>query len=157
VTANSQYRQITDVVIAFNTGSIAAFENLLSYIKQDEQMAADLSMLRQKICLMALMEIAFFRPSHSWAIPFQDIANHLRLPLNEVEILAMKALALDLIRGSIDEVAQILHIIWVQPRYLTKDQIGHLSKKLRELRANIATHLQKMSDMAPTLVQPSII
>jgi 26S proteasome regulatory subunit N9 len=41
----------------------------------------------------------------------------------DVELLVMKAMSLDLIRGCIDEVAQTVQVDWVKPRYLNK---GHL-------------------------------
>lgn len=152
MTANSQFREITQVVDALNQGSILGFENLLGYVKQNEQMTAELPMLRQKMCLMALLEMVFSRPSHSWALPFQDIANQIRLPFNEVEILAMKALSLGLIKGSIDETAQLLRITWVQPRYLNREQIGHLSDRLRSLKSNISTMLEKIKETSPTFI-----
>jgi len=41
----------------------------------------------------------------------------------DVEMLLMKAMSLDLVRGTIDQVGQVVHIDWVMPRYLSK---GHL-------------------------------
>lgn len=50
--------------------------------------------LRQKICLMALIQAAFARPRDgaSRLMTFQSIAEATRLPVNEVEHLIMKAL-----------------------------------------------------------------
>ena len=36
----------------------------------------------------------------------------------------MKALSLDLVRGLIDQVDQLVHMTWVQPRVLDKDQVS---------------------------------
>jgi len=48
--------------------------------------------LRQKICLMALIESVFKRNANNRTMSFQTIAEETRLPLNEVEHLVMKAL-----------------------------------------------------------------
>lgn len=50
--------------------------------------------LRQKICLMALIQTAFARPrdGSSRLMTFQSIAEATRLPVHEVEHLVMKAL-----------------------------------------------------------------
>jgi 26S proteasome regulatory subunit N9 len=48
----------------------------------------------------------------------------------QVEHLVMKALSLNLIRGSIDQVDQIVIVTWVQPRVLDKDQIDGMRKRL---------------------------
>jgi 26S proteasome regulatory subunit N9 len=47
-----------------------------------------------------------------------------------VEHLVMKALSLNLIRGSIDQVDQTVNITWVQPRVLDRDQIDGMRKRL---------------------------
>lgn len=48
--------------------------------------------LRQKICLMALIESVFRRDAYDRTMSFQTIAEETRLPLDEVEHLIMKAL-----------------------------------------------------------------
>lgn len=48
--------------------------------------------LRQKICLMALIESVFNRNADSRTMSFQTIAEETRLPIDEVEHLVMKAL-----------------------------------------------------------------
>jgi hypothetical protein len=48
--------------------------------------------LRQKICLMALIEAVFKRHANNRSMSFEVIADETRLPVNEVEHLVMKAL-----------------------------------------------------------------
>ncbi len=50
--------------------------------------------LRQKICLMALIESVFARGAYDRTMSFQTISEETRLPLDEVEHLIMKALRL---------------------------------------------------------------
>lgn len=49
--------------------------------------------LRQKICLMALIESVFKRPTADRVLPFSVIAAESRIPADEVEHLVMKALS----------------------------------------------------------------
>jgi hypothetical protein len=88
--------------------------------------------LRQKICLMALIEAVFKRPTTDRVLPFSVIAAETRIPANEVEHLVMKALSLKLIRGTLDQVASTTAISWVQPRVLDKTQIDGLRGRLTE-------------------------
>ena len=88
--------------------------------------------LRQKLCLMALVEIVFSRGTDDRTLTFQDISNQVRIPLAEVEHLVMKALSLELVRGSIDEVERVVNITWVQPRVLDRGQIKSMQERLVE-------------------------
>ena len=55
---------------------------------------SSLAFLRQKICLMALIQAAFARPRDgaSRLMSFQSVAEATRVPVHEVEHLIMKAL-----------------------------------------------------------------
>lgn len=67
--------------------------------------------------------MTFKRASNKRVLSFEEISNETRLPLEEVELLVMKALAQGLVKGSIDQVAQNVHMTWVQPRVLSKQQV----------------------------------
>ena len=50
-----------------------------------------------------------------------------------MEWLAMRAMALGLVKGVIDEVAQVVEVSWVQPRVLDAGQISHLIEQIDTL------------------------
>lgn len=54
------------------------------------------------------------------------------MPEHEIEYLIMKALSLDLIRGFIDQVDEIVRITWVHPRVLDRNQICVMKKRLED-------------------------
>lgn len=55
--------------------------------------------------------MAFNKSSSQRKLSFEEIAREARIPLDEVELLIMKALAEKLIRGHIDQVSLIMPII----------------------------------------------
>ena len=87
-------------------------------------------MLQQKIHLAALLSLIFSRPPHSRTLPFELIAAETRLPVNEVEYLVMKALSLGLIRGTIDQVDQVVRITWMQGRVLDRKGLEGMKERL---------------------------
>ena len=42
----------------------------------------------------------------------------------------MKAMSLDLIRGTINEVTQVVHVDWCLPRYLSKNHLTIMASKI---------------------------
>ncbi|KAI5993264.1 hypothetical protein EDD15DRAFT_2267270 [Pisolithus albus] len=127
---NTQYDWIKKLLFTFNEGNIGKFEALAPLFPQEPILEQNYPFLRQKICLMALIESVFKRNANDRTLSFQSIAEETRLPLDEVEHLIMKALSLKLIRGSMDQVDQKAHITWVQPRVLSRGQIGELATRL---------------------------
>lgn len=70
--------------------------------------------VKEKVALLALMVLVFQRPPHERNIPFLEIAETTRLPVEQVEWLVMRALSCKLIKGSIDQVDGIVRVTWVQ-------------------------------------------
>ncbi|KAI0078421.1 hypothetical protein K474DRAFT_1594086 [Panus rudis PR-1116 ss-1] len=119
------------LLFTFNEGNIGKFEALAPLFPREPILQENYPFLRQKICLMALIESVFKRNAYDRTLSFQTIAEETRLPLDEVEHLVMKALSLKLIKGSLDQVDQKAQITWVQPRVLSLEQIGQLSERLK--------------------------
>jgi 26S proteasome regulatory subunit N9 len=46
-------------------------------------------------------------------------------------MLVMKAMSLELVKGTIDEVDQVVHIDWIMPRYLNKENIQILVNRMQ--------------------------
>lgn len=74
--------------------------------------------------------MTFKRPSDHRSIKFEEIATETKLPLKEVEILIMKALAQGLVKGAIDQVSGVVNMTWVQPRVLSKEQVAAMATTL---------------------------
>ncbi|KAL5478831.1 RPN9 [Sanghuangporus weigelae] len=122
---------IKKLLFTFNAGDIGKFEALAPLFPKEPILQQNYPFLRQKICLMALIDSVSRRNRDSRTISFQTIAEETRLDVGDVEHLVMKALSLGLVRGSLDEIDQTAHITWVQPRVLDREQIGALADRLK--------------------------
>jgi 26S proteasome regulatory subunit N9 len=72
--------------------------------------------VKEKVALVCTMELASQRSAAERSITFTELAGATRLPLEQIEWLLMRAMSLGLIRGSIDEVDQIIHISYIKVR-----------------------------------------
>jgi len=102
--------------------------------------------------LLALMNIAFERPSHDRQIHFSDIAARTRIPTDQVEWVLMRAFSLGLIKGTIDQIDQSVSITWVQPRVLDKDQLAILGSQLETWANRVKDTLLQVEDQTPELI-----
>lgn len=112
----TEFEVVRNLLFAFNSGDIARFESLIPEIASKEVSPPlpcslpravtdkDLMMmqpflqqhfpfLREKICLLALIESVFKRPTQDRKLPFAIISKEAQVPVEEVEHLVMKALA----------------------------------------------------------------
>lgn len=105
---------LVELLKAFNTGNIPKFNEMKKIWSKIPDLAAQEVKLRQKISLLCLMEMTFQRSANQRAISFEEIAKETTLPQKEVELLIMKALAQDLVRGEIDQVAGVVNMSWVR-------------------------------------------
>lgn len=126
----TQHAWLKDFVVALNSGDLLKFESLLRHLPSQPLLDAQLGFLRQKVCLMALIESVFKRPPHDRVLSFAAVSHETRLPAYEVEHLVMKALSLDLVRGTIDQVDETVTVSWVQPRVLDMKQIENMRHRL---------------------------
>ncbi|KAG4303597.1 hypothetical protein PCANB_000238 [Pneumocystis canis] len=128
----TEHEWLRQLLFAFNSGNILKFESLMGHFLKEPLLQSFIPFLRQKICLTALIEAVFRRSPHDRILKFSTIANETHLPEHEIEHLVMKALSLDLIRGSIDQVDEIVRITWVHPRVLDRCQIDIMKKRLED-------------------------
>eukprot|EP00798_Chlamydomonas_sp_ICE-L_P003282 gene3282-13309_t len=105
--------------------------------------------LREKITIMCLMDMISTLPAEERRIALTDIAARTKLSVDGVEFLLMKALALHLIEGVIDQVEGYVQVSWVQPRILTKPQIQGLKDRLD-------VWITKVSAIAENLEQEAV-
>ena len=128
---------LRDLLFAFNRGDLAAYDVLAGNISKNKLLDEHKMFLYQKISLSALTETVFRRPAHDRAMTFATISDETKVQPNEIEHLIMKALSLGLLRGSIDQVAEIARINWVQPKVLDMKQIDGMRVRLKEWDSSV--------------------
>ena len=122
----------------FNSGDMAQFNSMLvSACTAQPLLAAQSPFLQQKIRVMALVDLVFRTPARERVFSFDSIARVCEIEREQVEWLVMKALALQVIKGRIDEVAAAVSIGWVQARVLDMQQIRVLRDRLGEWRKQV--------------------
>lgn len=101
----------------FNHGNIDKFNEIVNANQQafasQPALANNSDYVKSKVTLLCLINLFFQRPAHDRNVPFATIAEATRLPVEEVEWLLMRAMSLKLIKGTIDQVDQIVSISWV--------------------------------------------
>ena len=126
-----------DLLAVFARGDVDGFNaalgaNAAAY-KAQPALVARAAFVKEKIALLAFMNMIFETPSHSRTLKFGAVAERCRLDGDQVEWLAMRAMALGLVRGVIDEVESVVEVSWVQPRVLDAKQIEHLVSQIDAL------------------------
>jgi 26S proteasome regulatory subunit N9 len=101
-------------------------------------------LLEQKISILSLIEEMFNKSTKQ--ITFDQISHVTQLPKQEVEWLIMRALSLGLIRGSIDQVHEQVTISWVQPRTLSREQIGKMKERMTSWSSSVKDALLLMEN-----------
>lgn len=143
---------LVELLQAFNSGDINKFEQMKPKWSTIADLAAQEVKLRQKISLLCLMEMTFKRPANKRTITFEEIAQEAKLPIKEVEILIMKALAQGLVKGAIDEVAGVVNMTWVQPRVLDRKQVAAMATTLDTWMASITSMEQLIESRASEIL-----
>lgn len=132
----SEYQWLVDLLLSLNSGNIDQFSKNLIHLEKNPLLKNSESFLKQKICLMTLVELVFSKSIR--IISFKDVSKATLLSLNEVEHLVMRALSLGLLKGSIDQISQTISISWVQPRIINQAQIASMKQKLVEWDSNVS-------------------
>jgi len=134
----SENEWLVDLLFAFNTGDVAKFRQLKPKWETQADLAANETLLFEKVCLLCLMEMTFRREANQRMISFQEIAQETTLPVDQVELLTMKALSQGLVKGKIDQVSSVVHLTWVQPRVLNKQQLKVMMNKIDSWSNSVA-------------------
>ena len=129
---DGEHAWLRELLYAYNRGDLRAYDSLAGNLSKDPLLDENKIFLRQKISLSALTETVFRRPPHNRAMTFAEIRDETNVPLDEIEYLIMRALSLGLVRGTIDQVAQVADITWVQPKVLDMKQIAGMRKRLQD-------------------------
>lgn len=105
--------------------------------------------VKEKITLLALVNMIFERPSSERTLSFEDIAVRTKMGLEQVELIVMRALSLGLIKGSMDQVDQTVDVTWVMPRVLDEANMRQLADRFGEWAVKVSQTREYMSEHVP--------
>ena len=128
---------LRELLFAFNRGDLRQYDVLSTHTSSHPLLSKHSAQLRQKIYLAALTEAVFRRPPHERTMSFATIARETNVRPDEIEHLVMKALSLGLLRGTIDQVDEVAHINWVQPKVLDMKQIENMRQRLKDWDSSV--------------------
>ena len=149
------HQWLEKIIVALNEGNIREWQTLeKTYAKQlNENLGDAAALIHQKASILSVIELIFHRNANDRIVPFQDIATASFIPIDGVEHLIMKALALKLINGRIDQTTQTFDVSWVQPRVLGHDQI----KIMKDRLAQWNTTVQNSLTLVESQISPEIL
>jgi len=139
----------------YNKGDLAGYDSLTQKhgdkMTQVPELLEKAAFLRQKIQLMALLNYLFNLHDSNTVVAFTDVAQQTSVVVLNVEHLLMKALALGIIKGIIDQVAQTVSVTWVQARVLDRDEIRAVANKVAAWGATVRNTLDVVNAMSNQL------
>ena len=112
----------------------------------------EMSYLDQKVRILAFLELLFNCGKDERCLTFATIAQACVVDAADVEMLVMKAMSLELVKGAIDEVDQTVDIEWIMPRYLSKDHLKLLVERMGEWEHKVDNIVKMVEDNSNELL-----
>lgn len=134
VLLDSQYEWIYNLIRSISTGKVDQFVNMVANYKtnfeQESVLINKREFLEMKVRITAFLNLIFQKNKNERTITFNEIINVCYCDMNQVEIIAIKALSLGLIKGYIDEVEKTIVVTWIQPNFLEREKLITLQDRL---------------------------
>ena len=144
-TPNEWLRNLILLLNRGETDSIPEFnEHFAPIIMANDVFKAYINVIQQKLALSVFLQLIFARPFDSRTFNFQEISEACHVPLDRVEILIMKALSTELIKGEIDQVAQELVVTWCKPKALDTARLKHLKDEIDRWNAIVTQQMKAL-------------
>ncbi|OMJ89152.1 hypothetical protein SteCoe_8781 [Stentor coeruleus] len=144
---NSKNAWLYELLHLCNEGKVREIENMVSGLPDELKTPA----LLRKVKILAMMEYVF--TSGKKVLGFEELSQIMNVRENEIEHLMMKAMALGLVKGEIDEVDKIITVNWLQPRVLDQSRISTLNSRLTEWKKTIKNVLSHLEDQSKELLE----
>lgn len=128
---SSPYNWLYHLIQNLNSGNLKEFNKWYAIALQKSPFLNKFDLfLKQKIIIMSLLELISLKPTTDKNLSFQEISEFTGTPVNDVEHLIIKCFSLDLIKGYINQIDEVLVVTWLQPRILNLDQVQVLHNHL---------------------------
>ena len=104
--------------------------------------------MEHKVRILAFLELLFNCGKDERCLSFTQISQTCFVEVEQVEMLVMKAMSLELVKGAIDEVDQTVQIDWIMPRYLSTDHLKLLAERMSEWEDKVGNIVRMVEDNA---------
>ena len=132
----SDFQWLYDLLMTLGRGQItefaAAIQQHQDFISRFPSIMKEMAYLDQKVRILAFLELLFNCGKDERCLTFDKLAQSCMIQETEVEMLVMKAMSLELVRGHIDEVERTVQIDWIMPRYLSMEHLKVLVSRMEE-------------------------
>ena len=156
----SDFQWLYDLLMTLGRGQIteftAAIQKYQDFVSRFPAIMKEMSYLDQKVRILAFLELLFNCGKDERCLTFTQLAAHCKVQVNEVEMLVMKAMSLELVRGSIDEVDQTVQIDWIMPRYLSMDHLAVLVTRMDEWDVKMENIIRTVENGSAEIIQDAI-
>mmetsp|Transcript_24436 Transcript_24436/g.52688 ORF Transcript_24436/g.52688 Transcript_24436/m.52688 type:complete len:419 (-) Transcript_24436:132-1388(-) len=133
---------LVELLSAGARGDVLGFQRVAdanaAAIQMQPSLVSRAEAVKEKITLLALVNMIFERPSLERTLSFEEIADRVVVPLDQVEWVIMRALSLKLIKGMMDQVDQTVDVTWVMPRSLDNKQMAELATRFGEWAVKVS-------------------
>ena len=144
-----------DLLKTLGQGQILELETAIQkhqdMISKFPQIVNEMGGLRQKVRIIAFLELLFKCDKDERSLSFDKIAQGTHTGKEDVELLVMKALCLDLIKGTIDQFDEVVHISWILPRYLNNGHLEIMVERLGNWGQNMEDVIRQVTDQSEEL------
>ena len=96
--------------------------------------------------ILAFLELLFECGKDERCLTFAQIGQRCKVDAQDVEMLVMKAMSLELVKGAIDEVGQNVQIDWITPRYLSNEHLKLLVERMGEWEDKVGNIVKMVED-----------
>lgn len=132
------YNWLYHLIKHLNAGNLNDFnEWLQTGLQKSPFLAKYQTFLHEKIIIMALLELISRKSTTNKRLSFAEISDFTGTPADNVELLIIKCFSLNLIRGYINQLDEVLVVTWLQPRILNLDQVKVLFNHLSDWDAKV--------------------
>ena len=133
---DGEYQWLRELILLLDKGepqTITEFnERFLPIINKSQQFSSYLGAIQTKLALSVFLQVIFSRPFENRTLTFDEVAKACSINKDQVELLVLKALSAEIIRGTIDEVEQKIVVTWCKPKALGKERLKHLKHQIDE-------------------------
>lgn len=135
---SEQTKWLIELMEVMNRGDVDGYAQVVvknsKYMNAEEALVRNAEFLKKKSKILGLVAMA---EQADGPISFADIEKTCKVEKGDVEYLIMRALSLELIKGTVDGVESVLEVKRVRPKLLDRERCGAMAQRLGIWKENV--------------------